>query len=1062
MPRKTIILISLFICQIAISNNNDERKNTHIYQFNIESQVLTSAINRLSEVTNLEIMFFSDIAEGITSSPVIGEYTATQALDIMLSDSQLERVELENTNAMGVRPIVEENLNQQVTAVLVSQVENQKNEWNSDIKINNEEEKEEKEENVNLDTLIVTGSHIPKLNTISSVPVQTLDSLEIEQSGSVDLGEILEQLPGVSLGLSPEGTLLSTQNAGISSVSLRNLGSNRTLTLIDGHRTVSNSGNAQRIDLGTIPIGFIDRVEITTGGASAVYGSDAIAGVVNILLKDNFQGVSTKARYATSQDGGEDETTLELTMGTNFAEDRGNVMLSLTYDDETAVKATDRDFALLPTRFRDGEFNPVGGLSSNLPGGRFEGDDAWNVGGVWFNDQSLAPLDGRDPSDGFEIDLDGYNFRNLQMVSPQRERFLAGVRTHYNFTDNTKGSLTLLYSSLETLVGRAAANARNSTDFGAFDDEMDIGTMSASHPFIPAEVEETRSGSVSWIRRFNEVGNQTTQSERDTLRLSTGLDGYFSNTWEWDAKISYGKFEQDQTRINGLNYQNIQYALDIEENSANPGTYQCSDADARNAGCVPLNVFGEGSITEAMADYIRSNAKFSNKLKHQSFNINFTGELAELSSGPLSMATGFEYRKEQQTSRGDLQTKLGNTSHAAIPDLDGSYHVNEAFVELYAPLLADRPGFKEFFLEAAIRAADYSTIGRTSSWKLGLNWAFNPSIRFRAQVSSAERAPDITELFSSLRGDFDNANDPCDGVTAASTGAIANNCLTDTGIQTAIAEDGIYEQISGSVFAPNGGNLDLHEESALTFTAGFIFTPQNIKGLSIIIDYYDIDIDDAISTITTQTTLDLCYNSTNFPNNRFCDVINRDGIGQISRVINQEENLNKLISRGIDATIDYDFSLGNIPGKFDFETRYTYIDRLESHFTGIDGNQEVIQFNGGIGNSTHQARTIFGWKRNAWRIRYRMNYIGSANDDINLEKDDIDYLEVGSFIRHDLYAHYKFGNDNKFKLFFGINNLNDNKGPFLPTGTNSGSSRNFSSAYDPIGRFFYAGIKLDL
>ena len=1060
MSRKIIILISLFICHIAIANNEGEISNSHIFQLDIESQALTTAINKLSEVTNIEIMFFSDIAEGKVSSPVFGEYTATRALDIMLSGSQLERVELENTNAMGVRPIVKKDTSQPVTTALMGQVETQRNEQNLDTGINIVEEKEG--EDVNLDTLIVTGSHISKLNTISSIPVQTLDSVEIEQSGSVDLGEILEQLPGVSLGLSPEGTLLSTQNAGISSVSLRNLGSNRTLTLIDGHRTVSNSGNAQRVDLGTIPTGFIDRVEITTGGASAVYGSDAIAGVVNILLKDNFQGISTKARYGTSQDGGEDETTLELTMGSNFAEDRGNIMLSLTYDDETAVKGVDRDFALLPTRFSDGEFNPIGGFSSNLPGGRFEGDDAWNIGGVWYNDQSLVPPDGRDPSDGFEIELDGYNYRHLQMVSPQRERFLAGVKTHYNLTNNTKASFMLLYSSLETYVGRAAANARSSTDFGSFDDEMDIGTMSSSHPFIPPEVEETRIGSVSWIRRFNEVGFQATQSERDTLRFSTGLDGFFSNTWEWNAGIGYGKFEQNQSRVNGLNYQNIQYALDIEENSTNPGTYQCSDADARNAGCIPLNVFGEGSITQAMADYIRSDAKFSNELEHQSFNVNFTGELTELPAGPLSMATGFEYRKEQQTSRGDLQTKLGNTSHAAIPDLDGSYHVNEAFIEFYVPLLADRPGFQYLSLETAIRVADYSTIGGTSSWKLGFNWVFNPSIRFRAQISSAERAPDITELFSSLRGDFDNADDPCNGVTASSTGVVASNCLTDAGIQAAIAEEGVYEQISGSVFAPNGGNLDLYEESALTFTAGFVFTPQSIDGLSFVIDYYDIDIDDAISTISTQTTLDLCYNSASFPDNRFCDVINRDSIGQISRVINQEENLNKLISRGVDVTIDYEFKFGGVPGKFDFETRYTYIDILESRFNGVDGNEVISQSKGEIGDSTHQARTIFGWKNDAWRIRYKMNYIGSALDDVSLDSDDEDYLKVGSFIRHGLYGHYKFGNKHRYRIFFGVDNLNDNKGPFLPLGTNSGSSRNFSSAYDPIGRFFYAGIKIDL
>ncbi|WP_395375178.1 TonB-dependent receptor domain-containing protein [Marinicella sp. W31] len=1067
---KHVRFLSAMVCFCVVLGVSQAQESmpllsTDKHRLDIVSQPLVTAVHALSEKTGMQIIFFNEIGEGVTSSKVMGSYTANEALSRMLEGSGLYMVDLGRSDAIGIssgsasghtetsQMVPQVNL---VAQVNVPEQTTSENRTSSPVAAAEEEEDTE-----TLDTVVVTGSKIPKASAISAIPIQVISSFEIDQSGFVDLGEILEDLPGVSLGLSPEGTLTSTQNAGLSSVSLRSLGSNRTLALLNGFRNVSNSGNAQRIDLGTIPTGMIDRVEISTGGASAVYGSDAIAGVVNIVLRERYEGLRSRIRYGTSEGGGEDEKTAEVTWGQNFANDRGNILMSFTYDDETAVFGRDRGFAILPVDFDDGVFEPNGALSSSIPGGRFEGDDAWNVGGVWFNDQSLAPNDGRDPSDGFETDLDGFNFRPEQVLSPARERLLGGLKAQYNFANNVEASLFVLYSNIETFSGRSAAAANNSTDFGAFDAETDIGNIASDHPFIPPEVEETRSGSVSWRRRFTEVGGRTREADRETLRFAADFKGFFADSsWEWKGHLGYGTYDQDQVRTNGLNYQNIQFALDIEDDPNNPGGYRCADAGARANGCVPLNIFGEGTVTSQMADYIRSNARFQNELEHRSLSFSAVGEVAELPAGIMYMAAGIEYRKEEQSGGGDLATIEGNTSHGAIPELNGEYDVNEAFVEVNVPILSDRPGFEELYLESAFRLADYSTIGSTNSWKLGLNWAINDSFRVRAQVSTAERAPDITELFSALRGDVDSVDDPCDGVTLDSSGAVAQNCLTDTGILAAINEFGLYEQESSSIFGPNGGNLDLQEETADTFTAGFIWTPQYVEGLSLIVDYYDIEIEDAISSVSSQDTLDLCYNSQTFPNNRFCDVISRNSIGQISRIINQQENLNALISSGVDVTLAYDFELASVPGEFDFETKYSYVDKLESRFVGPDGSEAVNEFKGEVGDSEHQARVIFGWRDGTWRLRYRVRYLSSALDDNNLSPEDIDFLKVDDYMRHDLYAHYEFGRKDRFRVFLGINNIGDNNGPFLPSGTNSGSSRNFSSAYDPVGRFFYTGLNV--
>ncbi len=1031
------------------------------FELKIVSQPLLAAVEALSEQTGLDVLYFSDIAEGVRSTPLDGRYTARGALETMLQHTDLEPVSFGKAGAAGIRTKSSSTSNTPSNDFRLAQANDTVNAGNANDQTNRQGEGEGEGDKQNtgepfdrvLEETVVTGSRIPKSNLVTSIPTQILGAHEIDAAGSVDLGEILRQVPGVSLGLSPESTLASTQNAGLSTVSLRNLGSNRTLTLIDGRRTVSSSGNSQRVDLGSVPPGFVERIEVTTGGASAVYGSDAIAGVVNIILKEKFEGVELGARYGDSDDGGEEETTIDLTLGKNFADGRGNIMGSFSFDKETAVLAADRDFAVIPLEFDAGEL--VSDLSSNIPGGRFEGDDAWNVGGVWFNDQSLAPNDGRDPSDGFEVDLDGFNFRPLQQVSPERERISAAFKADYEFKLGLKAFTSIQYSSIDTEAIRPPPNADNGDAFGPFDDESDIGDIPEDNPFIPPEVEETRTGDVSWRRRFVEVGRDARESERDTLRFWAGLEGRIFTDWEWSVYTGYGRFQQDQLRRNQLNFQNIQFAINVEEDPSNPGGFRCADEGARNTGCVPLNMFGEGSITPAMADYIRANDRLDTKLEQTTFGAGLLGDLFELPAGPVQAAFGIDHRREEQRTKGDPVTQAGLTNSGVIPDIRGDYDVTEAYAEFNVPV------FDSLNVEAAVRFADYDTIGSTDSWKLGISWAPLDDIRLRAQVSSAERAPDITELFSTLRGDFDSANDPCDGVASASTGVVAANCLEDPGILTTIAAEGQFVTVEDSVFAPNRGNLELEEESARNVTFGFILTPTVLPGLTLIADYYDIEIDGAIDSVSTQEVLDLCFQAPNFPNNRFCDVISRDSLGQLSRVINQEENLNEIRSSGVDVTLAYDFELPFVAGKFNFQTIYAYIRELEDQFNGPGGTEVISERRGEIGNSIHSYRAMIEWSYAGWRLRYEANHLGSAVDDASVSSSDPDYFKVEPITTHDLYGSYQFGGDDRYQVFLGLNNIDNETGPFIPDGLNAGSNRNFDAAYDPVGRFFYTGFKVN-
>lgn len=947
-----------------------------------------------------------------------------------------------------------------------------------------------------LDRVVVTtGSRIRRENATSAIPLQVLGAGDIAEIGTVDVGEILREIPGVDASLSPENTALSTQNSGLSTVNLRRLGGNRTLTLIDGRRAISNSGNGERVSLNTIPAGFVERVEVTTGGASAIYGSDAIAGVANIILKDDWEGFELDTRVSTAEASGEDEFGIDLTWGTEFADGRGYFLAGASYFDESAIFADDTRPAsirpiewtapsdignfndeTIPTSCNAGEFCFNPSLSSNLPGGLFEGDDAWNIGGVWFNDQSLLPQDGRVQSDGFETNVDGFNFRPGRTLSPELERFSAAVKADFELTGSLEAFAEVSFSSLETLSRNAALNVNSGTDIGnsalqAVNPDLlfeDIGTIASDHPFIPPEVEETRSGSVSWRRRFVEVGTRDRANKRETLRSAFGLRGDVWQDWEWDLYFTYGTFDQDQDYINELDYLKIQQALDIEEDGA--GGFQCVDADARAAGCVPLNIFGEGSITPDMAAWIRYDGKLKQEREQFTFAGSMNGDLYELPAGMVKAAFGFEYRTEEQDTVGDPDNAFEYTSVTPIPDISADFDVTEVFAEVDIPVL------ETLSAQLAVRAADYSTVGDVISYNIGGVWAPVEDFRLRAQYSRSQRAPTLTEFFSPARGDFDSLDDPCDGLLPDGTGVdvptgssadaavIAANCLTEPGIQAFFADPdnaGLAFEFDGSVSGPNAGNSNLSEETADTYTIGVVLTPQFIPGLTVIVDYYDISVEDAIGSVSTQLTADLCYTAADFPNNRFCDVISRDASnGVVAQVINQQENLNELTVEGIDATIDYDWEWDQVPGEFGFNLRYALFLDETFTFQAIDGPQ-TEEFIGEIGSPENEYRARLGWDYEGWRVSWTARYREGGVDDLDVGSDEPGFFEVDGETYHNLYLRYQFREDPRVTLYGGVNNVFDEFGPLVPSGLDNGNTRNIvSSLNDVEGREFYAGLRL--
>ena len=966
------------------------------------------------------------------------------------------------------------------------------------------------------DVITVTGSRIQRAsNAESAVPLQVFSAEDLQESGTTDLAEALVELPGVSPSISPKNSNNLIQTSGLSTISLRRLGDDRTLVLINGMRAVSNSGNSDRVSLSTLPVGFVERTEVTTGGASAIYGSDAIAGVANFMLEDDFEGLRVDARYTTPEASGGDEYRANVLWGSRFQDDRGYVLFGVSYRDLEMIRADDtRPESIAAISFDDPSTSSndafadqlnapgcstvfterhcfLGSNSSYTPGGVFEGGDAWFVDGQWFNDKSLQPSD-RSGSSDFFSDVDGYNYRPGRTLLGARELLNIGLTSSYEFTPTMTGSVTALYSDIESRTAGGYQTLGSSSDFGV-QEAFSVGNMSSSHPFIPAEVEETRSGSVSFTRRLVELGEQARINERTTLRLMADLDGQLNDRFDWTMFATYGHFTQDQQNPNEVNYYNAQQALDIE--SDGNGGYQCSDAAARADGCVPLNLFGEGSISEAAADYIRYNGFATQSRTQYTAGGYITGDLFDIWAGSVKTAAGVEFRREEQTTTGDPDGDLvggldgdpttedrERTSLSTFPSMSASYNVVEGYAEIDVPLIADQLNF-----QAAARVADYDTIGTIFSYNAGIVWRPIDDFGLRAQYSRSQRAPNITELFSPPRPDSDSLSDPCEGLLQDGSGLdqpegsggqnadlaiVTANCLADPGIQAYFSDvdnidpdTGLYYEFdpSSSVQGPNSGNPNVKEETADTFTVGAIFQPRWIDNFTLIVDYYSIEIEDAITSISTQNTVDLCYSAADYPNNKFCDVITRSPTsGEVVEVINYQENLNSETVEGIDLSLDYRFELPKVPGRFDVDFRYSHYITDEVEFEGIAGTVLTSTSLGEINTPENEARLRMGYSNGPFRTSYTITYAEGGVDDLlnNPNPGDDRYFSVGDEYFHRVYASYTFGDDDQYRVYGGVNNIFDNLGPLLPSGLDNGSSLNIvESLNDPTGREFYVGLR---
>jgi iron complex outermembrane recepter protein len=916
--------------------------------------------------------------------------------------------------------------------------------------------------------IVVTGSRIARPELESSTPVQTVNSEAILKQGALNVSDVLNKLPAVGIGDSRANSNF-TSLAGVATVSLRNLGSNRTLVLQNGRRMVAGIGGTSAVDLNYIPTDLIERVEVLTGGASAVYGSEAMAGVVNFIMKDDFDGLRLRGQAGLTDNFDNPKQLLSATFGKNFADGAGNITIFGQYDNDGGLRSNKRALSANDIPFRSG-FTPQGRFFVNDPNAT--------------EDLDLSQSYTYDPSNqlktGFVNGVDGFNRNAERFISVPVERYLGSLSAHYDFTDSLSVFVEGTYSKVKS-NSRLEALATDNSD-AVLPDGTILEGLNIANPFIPQTIRNDMIAlgvtTLPFRKRLNNVFDRSNRASREYYRIVAGFKGEIGDNWNWDAYYNYGKLVNKTAAETALR-DRYYYALDA---IAGPnGTVICRDATARANGCVAFNPFGFNSVSPAAAQYITNNGQketYDTKISQQVWGANITGSLFKLPGGDVKIAAGAEYRREKSSEVYDEQTQLGNTMGSATENTVGRYRVFEAYAETSVPIISDAPFAKYLGIEGAVRYGDYSTVGSVFSWKAGATWAPDDTFRFRGVYSVATRAPNIGELFQGPSQTFPQGlTDPCEGVTATSTRPQDSYCRSLPGIAATIAAAGIFEYDDNadrqSIEGENSGNLNLSEETSKTLTLGMVFTPSFLRGFSATVDYFDIRIKDAIQLVPRQVTIDTCVNSGG--TSELCALIVREGAttprprtrGTVFQVNSSPINAASVETRGVDVAVNYKTLLDGIgvPGEFAVGVNYTYLDKLTLQPLStepVENNRGQLDGDGRLGAGfKHKANVDLNYSNGGFNLNWRINYLHKIQDTLleNTPALDPEFNNVGSRWYHDLRLGYKIGDEKQFEIYAGIDNVFQTRPPVIDQNgaSNITGTETAADTYDPYGRAFYLG-----
>lgn len=861
------------------------------------------------------------------------------------------------------------------------------------------------ETTADMERIAITGSRIYREEMSSTAPMTVFTAADIEKSGATSVDVLLQRM-SASAGFAGNQTNAYWTEGGYGStqVNLRGLGVNRTLVLLNGRRMVnSGTGANSSVDLNTIPVSVIERIEVLKDGASAVYGADAVAGVVNIITKQQIDGVELQARSGITEQGDGEQYQFDIALG--HVGDRGSAYIAMSYDKTQAVEMLSR--AACPLTEQDGELVCSG--SSALPGGR--GYFLDSNGNPIGEEVKLLP-DGSSPYEG---ERDNY-YQYFNAVQPN-ERINLFAYGEYDVTDNTQFYTEAMFTHRSS--------------------QLPATPQTVSGIVIPAwhESNPTEQDFLLNSRRLAEAPREF-NIRADTWRVVSGFKGELDNSWQWDVAINYGSNRGSYEVTNVINNARLAEATDYSLCSSDP-SIPCAD------------MWGENSLTAEMLDYFLFDMKDNGGNEQFSVTANVTGDLWELPAGTMSFASGVEHRKEKGWNDPDPLKISGDANTAQQDAINGSYTADEIYFEALVPLLSDLPFAKQVDLTAAVRYSYFDTFGGDTNYKLGLQWAVNNELTLRATQSTAFRVPNIPELFGGIDQGYMNTTDPCSEWSQLDPNSNRYaNCMA-----ASVPTDYVQE---GTILTDRGGNADLKPEEADTFTAGIVWNVAVVEGLSITLDYYKISIENAINSVNGSSKLAACYDS-NGMSHPFCsdEHFTRDPLtGEISYLQTQLGNAANEQVSGVDMALFYQKDLGRFTTNMTWEV--SYLDQYDIQtYAGapVESRAGTIGYDGSY--TKWRSNLYFDVSEAKWRYSYNIQYIGAADDQYANQGDIGDSVDAVAY--HNLQVRYQL--NDAIALTGGVDNLFDKAAPYHQSYTDGNTN---TMTYDLMGRRYYFAFSWSL
>jgi outer membrane receptor protein involved in Fe transport len=1000
-------------------------------------------------------------------------------------------------------------------------------------------------------TVYVTGSRIASPNLVTTSPVSTVTAADIKLQGATKVEDLITQLPQA---FAAQNSTVSNGASGTATVSLRNLGSTRTLVLVDGKRLPYGSPNDAAADLNLIPGPLVERVDVLTGGASAVYGSDAISGVVNFIMKDNFEGVQIDTQYGFFQHNNDYDTngslrsviadraasnpaqfqlpddnvidgySKEITgiMGVNTDDGRGNLTAWISFRDNDEVLGGQRDYSACSVGLNGatGDFN-CGGSSTSFPG-RITDFASFN----YTIDQTTG-----NTFRGWNGATDEYNFGPLNYFQRPDQRYSVGFNGHYELNNNVEAYSQFMFMDYESKAqiaptgnffstqGVSCANPLLSANQRAGLCEVDlVGDIVDDPTTADDEVADFLAGfddpavGQAWInatlgmqnaltggapgldnngalvitpfdgvspayfgRRNVEGGGRTDNLGYQTYRGVVGLRGdlFDAPGWSYDISASYAQVTLSRAYTNEFSVTRLNRAMDVVDDGT--GNAVCaSTLDGTDPNCVPYNIWTVGGVTQQALDYLQVPLLQTGTTTQNIVSAVVSGDVGQYgfkspaADEGLKVAFGVEYRRDSLESVTDNSFATGDGAGQGGPTigLSGAVDAYEAFGEFQMPLVSGQPGIELLSIEGAYRYSDYSTGISSEAYKIGGDYAPTQDIRFRASYQQAVRAPNVIDLFQAQGFNlFDLDDDLCDFTDPAGDGTGGSACIGSNPwqVNAAQANSGALKSPAGQYNYLQGGNPDLDPEEAETFTVGFVATPTFIPGLSVSVDYYDIDITKAITTVGASVTMQLCYLEGDAD---ACNRIVRNQNGQLwvgtGNVIDTNVNIGGVSTSGVDIAAAYGFDIGNM-GSLNMSMNGTWLESLDYDPIG----QAFAEYEcvGKYGNDCltptpewrHRARLSWATPVDALELNATWRYMGSVDLDtgatgrVDSTLDAQNYFDLAGTWGATDYATFRFG----------VNNVLDDDPPLSASVGTTGNNNTYPQSYDALGRYIFVGATLD-